>query len=41
MLIAPRGAALDYKHQEIFVIDKVQNAFFTYSWEKLLQGSQR
>jgi hypothetical protein len=41
LLIAPRGAALDNKHQEIFVIDKVQNAFFTYSWEKLLQGQQR
>jgi hypothetical protein len=41
LLVAPRGAALDYKHQEIFVIDKVQNAFFTYSWEKLLQGAQR
>jgi hypothetical protein len=41
MLIAPRGAALDLKHQEIFIIDKVQNAFFAYSWEKILQGLQR
>ena len=41
MLIAPRGAALDFKHQEIFVIDKIQNAFFAYSWEKILQGPQR
>ena len=37
MLIAPRGAALDLQHQEMFVIDKVQNAFFTYSWEKILE----
>jgi len=37
MLIAPRGAALDLQHQEIYVIDKVQNAFFTYSWEKMLE----
>jgi hypothetical protein len=41
MLIAPRGAALDFQHQEIFVIDKVQNAFFTYSWQKILQGLPR
>jgi len=37
-LIAPRGAAVDFQHQEIFIIDKVQNAFFAYSWEKILQG---
>jgi hypothetical protein len=36
-LIAPRGAAVDFQHQEIFIIDKVQNAFFTYSWRKILQ----
>jgi len=41
MLIAPRGAALDSQHQEIFIIDKVQNAFFTYSWQKILQNMQR
>ena len=41
MLIAPRGAALDFKHQEIFIIDKVQNSFFTYSWQKILQTMQR
>ena len=41
LLIAPRGAAVDYQHQEIFVIDKVQNAFFTYSWQRILQGLQR
>jgi hypothetical protein len=41
MLIAPRGAAVDVQHQEIFVIDKVQNAFFAYSWQKILQGLQR
>ena len=40
-LIAPRGAALDLRHQEIFVIDKVQNAFFAYSWEKVLQGANK
>jgi hypothetical protein len=41
MLIAPRGAALDLRHQEIFVIDKVQNAFFSYSWQKILEQLQR
>jgi hypothetical protein len=41
LLIAPRGAAVDFQHQEIFIIDKVQNAFFTYSWQKILQGLQR
>lgn len=41
MLIAPRGAALDLQHQEMFVIDKVQNAFFTYRWEKILEGLRR
>jgi hypothetical protein len=40
-IIAPRGAAVDFQHQEIFIIDKVQNAFFTYSWQKILQGLQR
>lgn len=40
-IIAPRGAAVDYKHQEIYIIDKVQNAFFTYSWQKILQSTQR
>jgi hypothetical protein len=40
-IIAPRGAAVDYKHQEIYIIDKVQNAFFTYSWQKILQSAQR
>jgi hypothetical protein len=41
MLIAPRGAALDLRHQEVFVIDKVQNALFAYSWEKIMQGIRR
>ena len=36
MLIAPRGAALDNEHREMFVIDKVQNAFFTYSWGRII-----
>ena len=40
-LIAPRGAALDFAHQEIFIIDKVQNSFFTYSWQKILQSMRR
>lgn len=35
MLIAPRGAALNTRNKEIYVIDKIQNAFFTYSWTKL------
>jgi hypothetical protein len=37
MLIAPRGAALNLRDQEIYVIDKVQNAFFAYAWEKTLR----
>ena len=41
LLIAPRGAALDMRHQEIFVIDKVQNSFFAYSWEKIMEGLRR
>ena len=41
MLIAPRGAALDVQHQEIFVIDKVQNGFFAYSWRGVLDLLQR
>lgn len=40
MLIAPRGAALDPAHQEIFVIDKVQNGIFAYSWQKILEAFQ-
>ncbi len=41
MLIAPRGAALDQARQEIFVIDKVQNGIFAYSWQKVMDGLQR
>jgi len=41
MLIAPRGAAVSSQHQEIFVIDKVQNGIFTFSWQKTLEGLQR
>ncbi len=37
-LIAPRGAALNLQNGEIYVIDKVQNALFAYSWEKVLEG---
>ena len=35
------AAALDLQHQEIFVIDKVQNAFFSFSRQKILQGLVR
>jgi hypothetical protein len=41
MLIAPRGAAIAPGHQEIFVIDKVQNGIYAYSWQKILEGLQR
>ena len=41
MLIAPRGAALDTAHHEIFVIDKVQNGVFAYNWQKVLEALQR
>jgi DNA-binding beta-propeller fold protein YncE len=41
MLIAPRGAAVSTQHQEIYVIDKVQNGIFTYSWKKILEDLQR
>lgn len=41
MLIAPRGAALDLQHGEIFVIDKVQNGFFAYNWQKIMEALQR
>jgi hypothetical protein len=37
MLITPRGAALNLKDKEIYVIDKDQNGFFTFSWERLLR----
>lgn len=35
MLIAPRGAALNLRDQEIYVIDKVQNAFFAFVWDRV------
>ena len=41
MLIAPRGAAISPEHQEIFVIDKVQNGIFAFSWQKILDELQR
>ena len=31
MLIAPRGAVLNLKDQEMYVIDKVQNGFFAFA----------
>jgi hypothetical protein len=37
-LIAPRGAALNLQSGEIYVIDKIQNALFAFSWEKVLEG---
>jgi hypothetical protein len=37
MLIAPRGAALNLRDREIYVIDKIQNSFFAYSWDRLLE----
>jgi hypothetical protein len=40
-LIAPRGAAIAPEHQEIIVIDKVQNGIFAFSWQKILEGLQR
>ena len=40
-LIAPRGAAIAPEHQEIFVIDKVQNGIFAFSWQKILDDLQR
>jgi DNA-binding beta-propeller fold protein YncE len=40
-LIAPRGAAISPEHQEIFVVDKVQNGIFSYSWQKILEDLQR
>jgi DNA-binding beta-propeller fold protein YncE len=41
LLIAPRGAAIAPQHQEIIVIDKVQNGIFAYSWQTILEGLQR
>ena len=37
MLITPRGAALNLKDKEIYVIDKDQNGFFTFNWERLFR----
>ena len=39
-LIAPRGAAISPEHGEIFVIDKVQNGIFAFSWQKILDDLQ-
>jgi hypothetical protein len=41
LLIAPRGTAIAPQHQEIVVIDKVQNGIFWYSWQKILEDLQR
>jgi hypothetical protein len=37
MLIAPRGAVLNLKNQEMYVIDKVQNGFFAFALERILR----
>jgi len=37
MLIAPRGAVLNLKDQEMYVIDKVQNGFFAYALERIMR----
>jgi len=37
MLIAPRGAALNLKDQEMYVIDKVQNGFFAFTLGKMFR----
>jgi len=36
-LIAPRGAALNLKDQEMYVIDKVQNGFFAFALDRLFR----
>lgn len=36
MLIAPRGAALNSQDDELYVIDKMQNALLTFSWKQVL-----
>ena len=37
MLIAPRGAVLNLKDQEMYVIDKVQNGFYAFALERILR----
>jgi hypothetical protein len=37
MLVAPRGAALNLKDQEMYVIDKVQNGFFAFTLQRILR----
>ena len=37
MLIAPRGSALNVEHDELYVIDKIQNALFTFDWREVLK----
>ena len=36
-IIAPRGAALNLKDQEMYVIDKVQNGFFAFTLDRILR----
>ena len=36
MLIAPRGAVLNVKDNEMYVIDKVQNGFFTFALDRIM-----
>jgi hypothetical protein len=37
MLIAPRGATLNTRANELYVIDKMQNAILTFVWSDLLR----
>jgi hypothetical protein len=37
MLIAPRGAALNLRDREMYVIDKVQNGVFAFGLERILR----
>jgi hypothetical protein len=37
MLIAPRGAALNLKDREMYVIDKIQNGFFAFALDRILR----
>ena len=37
MLIAPRGAVINLKDNEMYVIDKVQNGFFTFALDRIMR----
>lgn len=40
-IIAPRGSALNPERTELYVIDKMQNALFTFDWKRILSASVR